>query len=159
MQHDGRHMGEATIPPIIIDSGACASVMPTEWCEHILVESTPQSEAGEFFRAANGKRIPNEGQRVVSMKTQEGAVRDMKFIVCPVTKALGSVSQMCRTGHKVVFNPPWDKNGSYIQHIEIGEKMWLEEQNGLYVLNTRVAPSHKQTTNMRNKGFQRPVHP
>ena len=133
--------------------------MPTEWCDHIPVESTPQSGAGEFFRAANGKKIPNEGQRLVSMMTQEGAVRDMKFIVCPVTKASGSVSQMCRAGHKVVFNPPWDANGSYIQHIDIGEKMWLSEHNGLYVLNTRVAPKHKQTTNMRSKGFQRPVNP
>ena len=83
----------------------------------------------------------------------------MTFIVCPVTKALGFVSKMCHAGYRVAFNPPWDPNGSYIQHLETGEKLWLEEQNRLYVLNTRVAPRHKQTRAMWNKGFQRPVNP
>ena len=113
--------------PIIIDSGACASVMPTGWCEHVPLRETAQSQAGEFVRAANGQKIHNHGEKVVSMITKEGAMRDMKFTICDVSKALGSVSQMCRAGHKVVFNPPWDPAGSYIQHIQTGEKMWFEE--------------------------------
>ena len=122
---------------------------------------TPGSESGEFFRAHNGKRIPNEGERLVSMMTREGTMCDMRFTVCPVTKALGSVSQMCRTGHKVVFNPPWDPEGSYIEHLETGERLWMEEENGLYVLNTKVAPNRRQTTSYwnSNQGFQRPVEP
>ena len=35
-------------------------------------------------------------------------MRDMRFTVCDVSKALGSVSQMCKVGHRVVFNPPFD---------------------------------------------------
>ena len=97
--------------PIVIDSGACASVLPTDWCQHIDLLKTPQSEAGEFFRAANGKKIFNEGQRLVSMMTKEGAMRDMNFTVCSVTKALGSVSQMCKAGNRVVFNPPGTPKG------------------------------------------------
>ena len=129
--------------PIIIDSGACASVIPTNWCSHVPIRETPQSQAGEYFKAANGERIYNEGQRTITMMTQEGSKRDMKFTVCGVSKALGSVSQMCKAGHRVVFNPPWDENGSYIEHI--GECMWLEERVGLYVLNTKVAPTREQT--------------
>ena len=89
------------------------------------------------------------------MMTKEGTMRDMRFTVCPVTKALGSVSQMCRTGHRVVFNSAWDPEGSYIEHLDTGEKLWLEEQNGFYVLNTKVAPNHRQTANYweRSKGF------
>ena len=145
--------------PIIVDSGTCASVMPTGWCEHIPIQSTLGSEAGEFFRAANGLKIPNEGERMVSMMTKEGIMRDMRFTVCPVTKALGSVSQMCKIGHRVIFNPPWDPEGSYIQNINIGERLWLEERNGLYVLNIKVAPTHKQTPSRRNnnQGFHRQV--
>ena len=82
------------------------------------------------------------------MMTKEGVLRDMNFTVCGVSKALGSVSQMCRAGHKVVFNPPGDPDGSYIQHVETGECMWLEEQAGLYVLNTKMAPARRQTGNM-----------
>ena len=132
--------------PVIIDPCDCASVMPSGWCQHVPLQRTPQSEAREFFRAANGNKIYNEGQRAVSMMTREGSWRDMKFTVCDVSKALGSVSQMCRTGHTVVFNPPWHEDGSYIEHLDTGERMWLEESNGLYILNAKVAPKEYQTT-------------
>ena len=87
------------------------------------------------------------------MMTQEGALRDMRFTVCDVAKALGSVSQMCRTGQRVVFNPPWDENGSYIEHATTGEKLWMQEEGGLYVLKTKVAPMHKQIANQRPEDF------
>ena len=131
--------------PIIIDSGACASVMPSEWCPHVELRNTPQSRAKEFFRAANSNKIYNEGEKLVTMTTKEGTKRDMRFTACNVSKALGSVSQMCKTGHKVVFNPPWHEDGLYIEHIDTGERMWMEARNGLYILSTRVAPRHRQT--------------
>ena len=106
--------------PIIVDSGACASVMPTSWCDHVPLKETPQSRAGEYFRAANGQKIHNHGERTVSMMSKEGTLRDMRFTVCDVSEALGSVSQMCRTGHRVVFNPPWCPDGSYIEHMDAG---------------------------------------
>ena len=55
-------------------------------------KKNPQSEARGFFRAANGNKIYNEGQRDVSMMTREGSWRDMRLTVCDVSKALGSVS-------------------------------------------------------------------
>lgn len=82
-------------------------------------------------------------------------MRDMKFTVCPVTEALGSVSQMCRTGRRVVFISPWEPEGSYIEHMEAGETFWMEEQNGLYVQNTTVPPRNRQTASdwSHNRGF------
>lgn len=148
---------ESLVFPILVDSGACASVMPTGWCDHVPLKETQQSRAGEFLRAANCQKIHNHGERIVSMMTREGIMRDMRFTACDVSKALGSVSQMCRTGHRVVFNPPWDPEGSYIQHVDAGECMWLEESNGLYMLNTKVAPSSLQSredhNNRSNHGF------
>ena len=91
--------------PVIIDSGACASVMPTDWCPHVETTSTPQSRSREFFRVANGTKIYNEGRKLVTMMTREETKRDMRFTICDVSKALGSVSQMCKTGHRVIFNP------------------------------------------------------
>ena len=79
--------------PITIDSGACASVMPSGWCKHVPTQKTQQSEAREYFRAANGSKIYNEGQKSVSMMTREGTWRDTRFTVCDGSKALGSVSQ------------------------------------------------------------------
>ena len=93
------------------------------------------------------------------MMTREGAQRGMKFTVCEVAKALASVSQMCRAGNRVVFNPPWSSEGSYIQHLDTGEKLWLHEENGLYMLNTRVAPTPKQISIIMSQGFTWPVSP
>ena len=145
--------------PIIIDSGACASVMPTSWCNHVPIYETPQSKAGEYYRAANGNKIFHEGERVVSMMTQEGSMRDMRFTVCDVSKVLGSVSQMCRTGHRVVFNLPWSEEGSYIEQEETGERMWLQEEGGLYVLKTKIAPTHRQTSRIKPADFAWQVTP
>ena len=133
--------------PIIIDSGARAPVIPISWCRHIPVEEADKSRARDFFRAANGQKIYNEGQKLVTLMTREGIMRDMSFTACDVSKALGSVSQMGRSGHKVVFNPPGDPNGSYILHVETGQKMWLVERDGIYLLDVRVAPEHKQANN------------
>ena len=86
------------------------------------------------------------GEKLVSVMTKEGATRDMNFAVCSVTKALGSVSQMCRAGNRVVFNPPWSHEGSHIEREETGERLWLDEQEGLYVLQVKVVPRNKQTS-------------
>lgn len=117
--------------PIIVDSGACTSVMPISWCPHVPTEETTESKSREFFRAANGQKIYNEGTKTVSLMTKEGVMRDMKFTSCEVSKALGSVSQICRAGHRVVFNPDWSEEGSYVEHLETGEVMWLISHNGL----------------------------
>ena len=158
-----RSKWESSPYPIIVDSGACASVMPTNWCQHVSLRETPQSQAGEFSRAANGQPIHNHGEEVVSIVTKEGAKRDMRFTICDVSKALGFVSRMSRAGHRVVFNPLWDAAGSYIQHIQSGENMWMEEQNGLDVLNIKVALIERQSDTMHNyqhdTGFGWPANP
>ena len=131
---------EALPYPIIVDSGASASTLPKSWCQHVKLWETAESKSGQGFHAANGHEIPNLGRKQVTLMTKDGAIRDMKFEVCDVTRALGSVSQMCKAGHKVVFNPPWDQSGSYIQHFEIGQKPRLTEKDGIYLVDMRVAP-------------------
>ena len=67
--------------------------------------------------AANGERIHNKGQKILTLATSEGVIRRMAFQVCKSSKALGSVSKMCKAGHRVVF----DDDGSYIQDKNAGE--------------------------------------
>lgn len=144
---------------MVVDSGISVSVMPQEWCPHVPTVPTPQSEQREYYRAANGNNIYNKGQKSVTMMTRDGAQRDMKFTVCDVAKAFASVSQMCRIGNRVVFNPPWSNDGSYIQHLDTGDKLWLHEENGLYMFDIRVAPTSKQTGTIMIQGFIWPVSP
>lgn len=75
--------------------------MPTTWCKHVPIHEALQSKSGDYYRSPNGNKIFHEGKRIVSMMTQECSMRDMRFTVCDVAKALGSMSQMCRTGHRL----------------------------------------------------------
>ena len=50
--------------------------------------------------------------------------------VCAVTKNLLSVNGMTKNGHRVVF----DDDGSYIEDKSSGERNWMHEFNGSYIL-------------------------
>ena len=73
--------------------------------------------------------------------SEEGVAKQVKAQVCGVNKALLSVSQVVKKGHRVVF----EEEGSYIQDRSTGQVMWLKEDNGMYLLRLWV----------RNPGFQR----
>ena len=76
-----------------------------------LIEDTPVRGQG-VLRAANCKMIYNEGHKLATMMTREGALRDMNFTVRSVTGTLGPVSQMCRPGNNVLVDPPWGPDGA-----------------------------------------------
>ena len=65
--------------------------------------------------------------------------RNLTAQVCEVNKALLSVKRVVQAGNKVVF----DADGSYIEDKSTGEKMWLREENGMYMLRMWV----------KNEGF------
>ena len=130
--------------PIIIDSGAAASVMLAKWCAHINAVETEGSRHGKLYTAANGGKIFEEGEKVVTLMSQEGMMRNMRFTSCDVEKALGSVSAICSQGHTIVFNGPDHPDGSYIYHIESGERIELQHKDGVFVLNNKIAPKSKQ---------------
>ena len=88
---------------------------------------------------------------MVTMIAKEGARRDINFTVCAVSEAVGSVSHMRRTGHRVAFYPLGDPNGSYVQRIEVGERMWLVEQAGVYSPKSTIAPIRRQTESIMAK--------
>ena len=135
---------ESLPQPIIIDSGASTSVLPLSWCAHVQTKETEASRRGEHYTAANGGKIYNKGEKVVTMMSREGHLRNMKFTSCDVERALGSVSAICRQGNTVVFNAPDHPDGSYIYNLHSGERMELQHKDGVFVLDTRVAPSNRQ---------------
>lgn len=135
----------STMPcPIIVDSGAAGSVIPRNWCPQAKLRNGTMT--GKAYSAANGQTIKNEGERLVSMVTRQGQWKNMTFQVCDVTRPLAFVSKIVGVGHSVVFNPAHDARGSYIQNHATGENTWLTPKDGVYVLETKVAPSMYQTT-------------
>ena len=62
--------------------------------------------------------------------TNEGVKRKLVAQVCDVNKALLSVSRVTNGGSKVVF----DSSGSYIEDKSAGERIHLEERNGMFMI-------------------------
>ena len=57
--------------------------------------------------------------------------------VAAVNKALGSVSKIVNNGNRVIF----DMDGSYIENKWSKDRLWLREDNDVYVLDMMVAPN------------------
>ena len=66
-----------------------------------------------------------------------------------MNKALGSVSKIVNNGDRVVF----DMDGSYIENKWSNDRLWLREDNGVYVLDMLVAPNN---VNHNDSIFGRP---
>ena len=113
---------------------------------------TEASRKGEHYTAANGGKIFNRGDKTITMMSREGHLRNMRFTSCDVKRALGSVSAICKQGHTVVFNGPDHPDGSYIYHIKSGERMDLKHKDGVFVLDTRVAPRGRQSQPFHRQG-------
>ena len=125
-----------------MDSGAGESVIPPDWLP--AHETTPSagSKANDYFVAANGGRIYNEGEKKLIISTLDKSnLRKMTFQVAKAKKALGSVNSMVRNGNRVVFD--LDELGNdyaYIENKKSKEKLWMRVENGVYVLDVLVAP-------------------
>ena len=134
--------------PLVIDSGAAETVMPTDWFTGHELKETEESRGGQFYVCAGGKEIPNYGERTLTLSTLDwSSIRNMTFQVTDVTKALGSVSKIVANGNKVVF----DGSGSFIENKRSRERLWMREDNGVYVLDVYVAPPDDYD----RKGFHR----
>ena len=101
---------------------------------------------GKTHSAANGNTIKNERERLVTMATKQGQLKNMTFQLCDMTRPLASVAKIVEAGHSVVFNPSQDPRGSYTQNCNTGEKTWLTAKDGVFVLETNVAPNRYQTS-------------
>ena len=75
-------------------------------------------------------RIPNLGEQKFVAFTKEGCQKNIRVQVCDVNKGLLSVSKVTNGGSEVVF----DSDGSYIEDKNTGERMYLTERNGMYML-------------------------
>ena len=96
------------------------------------------------YETASGDEIPNLGQRQCLGLTEEGGARGVTAQICAVNKNLMSVSKITAQGNRVIF----DDDGSYIEDKVSGEKTWMHQVQGMYMLKMWV--SRKNT---RDAGF------
>ena len=116
------------------DSGATETVIGESILKSIDLVEGVAYKRGVKYEVANGIRIPNLGEKKFTGITENGIAREITAQVCEVNKPLLSVSKIVAAGNRLVFDP----NGSCIEDIESGEKVWLKNQGGMYIIKMQV---------------------
>ena len=120
-----------------VDSGATETVVGLEMLKAIKLIEGQAFKRGVKYEVANGVRIPNMGEKTFVGTTDDGTKREITAQVCDVNKPLLSVSKMVAAGNRVVF----EQDSSYIENIETGERVWLKERGGMYMIKLWVKKS------------------
>ena len=120
-----------------VDSGAAESVLGEKQAPNVDTVEGEKCKKGVQYEIASGDLIPNLGEKKMEAVTESGVARGITAQVCGVNKGLLSVAKVTGAGNRVVFS----QRGSYIEDEQTGEKMWLMEKNGMYVLKTWVRPA------------------
>ena len=119
---------------VAVDSGATESVCPDDMPINVPTVEGAASRRGVMYEVANGQQIPNEGEKRFNAVTEEGAQKKMVLQVADVNQALLSVSKAMKAGNRVVF----DEAGSYIESKRSGERTWMHEKNGMFIMKLWV---------------------
>ena len=122
---------------VAVDSGAAASVLPDRCLPNHPVKPSEGSRNGVHYLAANGGRIPNQGEMVLDFITKERHRGHIAFQVADVKRPLLAVSTLARSGNDVVFT----EGGGTIVHRKTGRKTTFAKKDGIYVLEILVAPA------------------
>ena len=123
---------------VTLDSGCCRHVLPAESAPGYPILDSPGSRRGANFIVGNGQRVPNEGQMCLNLEAHTGDSTDQMvqsvFQVADLTRPLMSVSQVCESGHKCVF----EKDHALIISAQGETLVKFEMRSGLYVATMRL---------------------
>ena len=130
-----------------VDSGAGETVMAEEELPEVETKESWGSKRGQSYEVANGQEIFNQGEKrfVAYMATvgdQDSEAQGVTAQICDVHRPLMSVKNMCKSGHKVIF----DDEGSYIESKQTGERLKIVEEDGEYLLDLWVKSGGGETT-------------
>ena len=122
--------GEWTEVEFAVDSGATETAMNQDILKIVETKDGVAAKRGVVYEVANGIRIPNLGEKRFVGYTAEGGGREVLARVCNANNALLSVRRMVAAGNRVVFG-----DQSYIESMTTGERVCLEENEGMYMVN------------------------
>jgi hypothetical protein len=142
-----------------VDSGAADNVLPRRLLRgNSKVRPSQASRDGVHYVAANGGRIPNEGEADFPFCTREGQSFSWLFQVAEVNKILASVSALVDTGHRVSFDTD-DVTGvdcSFITCKKSGESIKMRRDRNVWVIDAFVDESGIDVqVNSTEQGFRR----
>ena len=126
---------------ITVDSGAADNVMPRRMMRRgMRLRPSEASRAGIHYVAANGSRIPNEGETDFNFQDSEGKKHGWCFQVANVNKVLASVSYMVDSGHRVTFDK-CETTGvdlSFIVNKKTGDTVKMRRDRNVWIIDAFV---------------------
>ena len=126
---------------ITVDSGAADNVMSRKTLmKWMRMRQSRASRDGVHYVAANGARIPNEGEVDFEFETKDGKRHSWLFQIAEVNKVLASVSSLVDAGHRVTFEKD-DVTGldmSYIVNKSSGESIKMHRERNVWTIDTFV---------------------
>ena len=129
---------EYVLIEIALDSGAGDHVASAVDAPGYTIEASAGSRRGQNFVGAGGHKMPNKGQVTLQMLAPNGTAMDEQistiFQVADVTRPLWSVSKVCDSGYKVLF----DKDSATILDESMTPVCAFQRQGGLYVARMRL---------------------
>ena len=135
---------------LTVDSGAADHVIPAGWFIGMLIVKSIGLIRGLMYVAANGAKIPNQGQTVVDFMSGEGTWAKLIFQIAAINKPLVSVSKLVEDGYRVIF----DDDESYILQKKTGNIITMRKEQGVFVIDTYVMKKPRSPKN--EPGFTRP---
>ena len=117
-------------------------MIPPHFASGCAIQDTAVSRAGVQYEVAN--EIPNLGEKLFAIVTEEGTVRGMRPQVADVSKALQSVRALVRTGHVVVFEDGEKGTEHYIMNRVIGECNAVRDDGFNYLIGLYVVSPNQQ---------------
>jgi hypothetical protein len=124
---------------MVLDSGCCVHILDaTQDAPGYTLQESEGSRNGRGFIAANGDRIPNEGEVCLNLEAPngKGGMQPMRstFQSSRVSRPLMSVSQICDHGFKCIF----DKTQATVVDSEGKPRFVCERKGGLYTSPMKV---------------------
>ena len=122
-----------------VGSGATEAVINDDALRRITIAHGESAIRGVKYEVATGVQIPNLGEKKFEGESEEGVRRSITAQVCDVNKALLRVHKVKKAGNRVVFEDDEQGNdASYIECKETGERMWMREDKGMYMVELWV---------------------
>ena len=109
-----------------MDSGCSESVCPPTLAPDYPVTDSAGSLRGQHYIAASDHRIPNLGEHILNIVTEDGIDSKLKYQVAEVSRPLNSVSDICDNGNRVLFG----SSGGVIYNIESGRETYFQGKKG-----------------------------
>ena len=113
----------------VVDSGAIDCVTSRRRFPHLKVQATPESERGESWTCAGGKKIAKEGEVVVDWKTSQGEPHKVRLKVGDIQRTLISAGKLNERGNDVILSK---RNPRIVTRQ--GQTIPLQQKNGMFIL-------------------------